>query len=136
MQIAFTISAFRRPGKMPESLAALGLVQSAASTFAWSVYEMVSRTQNIEEQLEAVRGVYELAEIPNLVPDGTLSFPEKGKSIEAGIALEFRSVPWPSFRKSQVLIYKHLETCLSSTLTRKTTLCATSRSVSFLDSSA
>ena len=91
-QIAFTISAFKRPGKMPESLAALGLVQSAASTFAWSVYEMVSRTQNIEEQLEAVRGVYALAEIPNLVPDGTLSFPEKGESIEAGIALEFRSV--------------------------------------------
>ena len=98
---------------MPESLAALGLVQSAASTFAWSVYEMVSRTQNIEEQLEAVRGVYELAEIPNLVPDGTLSFPEKGESTR-----------------------KDLETCPSSTLIPTTGLCATSRSVFFLGSSA
>ncbi|TFK83989.1 P-loop containing nucleoside triphosphate hydrolase protein [Polyporus arcularius HHB13444] len=91
-QIAFTISAFRRPASMPESLAALGLVQSAASTFAWSVYQLVSRTQGIDEQLQSVRNVYELEDIPNLVPDGTVSFPEKGESIETGIALEFRNV--------------------------------------------
>ncbi|RPD56246.1 P-loop containing nucleoside triphosphate hydrolase protein [Lentinus tigrinus ALCF2SS1-7] len=91
-QIAFTISAFRRPANMPESLAALGLVQSAASSFAWSVYEMVSRTNGIEEQIQAVRNVYELADIPNVVSDGTVAFPENGESIEAGIALEFRNV--------------------------------------------
>ncbi|RPD56250.1 HlyB/MsbA family ABC transporter [Lentinus tigrinus ALCF2SS1-7] len=91
-QIAFTVSAFRRPANMPESLAALGLVQSAASSFAWSVYEMVSRTQGIEEQLQAVCNVYELADIPNVVPDGTVPFPENGESIESGIALEFRNV--------------------------------------------
>ncbi|KAI0716191.1 P-loop containing nucleoside triphosphate hydrolase protein [Cerioporus squamosus] len=81
-QIAFTISAFRRPANMPESLAALSLVQSAASTFAWSIYELVSRTQGIDDQLRSVRNVYDLADIPNL----------KGESIEAGIALEFRNV--------------------------------------------
>ncbi|KAI0716185.1 P-loop containing nucleoside triphosphate hydrolase protein [Cerioporus squamosus] len=91
-QIAFTISAFRRPANMPESLAALSLVQSAASSFAWSIYELVSETQGIDDQLQSVRDVYELADIPNIVPDGTVSYPEQGESIEAGIALEFRNV--------------------------------------------
>ena len=77
---------------MPESLAALNLVQSAARSFAWSVYEMYARTQTIGSQLLAAKSVYEVGVIPNEVVDGTVTFPETTEQVRDGIGIEFRYI--------------------------------------------
>ncbi|RPD64048.1 HlyB/MsbA family ABC transporter [Lentinus tigrinus ALCF2SS1-6] len=92
-QIAFTVAALKRPKNMPESLASLNLVQAATRGFASSVFEMFARTQHIRSQLTALRDLYEMGNIPNIVPDGTLPFPvDPSDKTGSGISVEFRDV--------------------------------------------
>ncbi|KAI0757785.1 HlyB/MsbA family ABC transporter [Daedaleopsis nitida] len=91
-QIIFTLRAARYPASIPVSLASLNLVQDASSKFAWAVYDIIYRAKSVESQLTAVRKVYEVVKIPNLVPDGTVPFPEDTAQIRHGISLEFKDV--------------------------------------------
>lgn len=45
---------------------------------------------SIKDHIARVRNLYEVLEIPNKVPDGSVSFPENQKSLEIGISIEFR----------------------------------------------
>ncbi|RPD56235.1 P-loop containing nucleoside triphosphate hydrolase protein [Lentinus tigrinus ALCF2SS1-7] len=91
-QIIFTLRAAQYPMSIPVSLASLSLVQNAASNFVWSFHTMIYRMRRIEHQLTAVKKVYEVAKIPNVIPDGTIPFPEEASQIRSGVALEFRNV--------------------------------------------
>ena len=51
---------------------------------------MINKTQRIENQLASVRKVYEVVNIPNLVVDGTIPFPEDTAQIRLGVSLEFK----------------------------------------------
>ena len=75
---------------IPVSLASLSLVQDAATKFASSFSEMIYRMRNIERQLTSVKRVYEVVNIPNVLSDGTIPFPEDASQIRSGVALEFR----------------------------------------------
>ncbi|RPD78581.1 HlyB/MsbA family ABC transporter [Lentinus tigrinus ALCF2SS1-7] len=92
-QIAFTVAALKKPKNMPESLASLNLVQAATRGFASSVFEMYARTQRVGAQLTALRDLYEMGNIPNIVPDGTVPFPvDPSDKTGSGISVEFRDV--------------------------------------------
>ena len=58
--------------------------------FAWSFHTMIDRIRNIEHQLTSVKKVYEVVNIPNVLSDGTIPFPEEASQIRSGVALEFR----------------------------------------------
>ena len=75
---------------MAESLASLHLVQSTASGFAMTLRSLIASSHSIDGQLSAVRKAYTAGNIPNTVPDGTVSFPSDPEKIKAGIELEFR----------------------------------------------
>ena len=51
---------------------------------------MIYRIRNIEHQLTSVKKVYEVVNIPNVLSDGTIPFPEDASQIKSGVALEFR----------------------------------------------
>ena len=51
---------------------------------------MIYRIRNIEHQLTSVKKVYEVVNIPNVLSDGTIPFPEEASQIRSGVALEFR----------------------------------------------
>ncbi|TFK85028.1 P-loop containing nucleoside triphosphate hydrolase protein [Polyporus arcularius HHB13444] len=94
-QIIFTFRAAQYPASIPISLASLSLVQDAATKFVWSFHAIIYRTRGIEHQLTAVKKVYEVVKIENMVAEGTIPFPEEASQIRSGVALEFRNV---SFR--------------------------------------
>lgn len=43
-------------------------------------------------QIESIRKLYEPVNIQNVIPDGTVSFPEETTTLKSGIELEFRWV--------------------------------------------
>ncbi|KAI0762249.1 P-loop containing nucleoside triphosphate hydrolase protein, partial [Fomes fomentarius] len=92
LQIIFTLCAAHCPATIPISLASLTLVQGAARDFAWKVYKIVRDTREFDKQLRAIRKIYEVINIPNLVPDGVIPFPEDTAKIRCGISIEFRNV--------------------------------------------
>ncbi|KAI0638774.1 P-loop containing nucleoside triphosphate hydrolase protein [Trametes polyzona] len=91
-QIVFTLRAVQYPASMPVSLASLEMVQKSTNDFAYSMFELVSSTQNFAAQLGEVRKLYEVVNMPNKVLDGTVSFPEDTAQVRHGVALEFRNV--------------------------------------------
>ena len=54
------------------------------------MYEIVQRTKSVGHQLESVKKLYEVVNIPNAVKDGSVSFPEDTAQLRSGIELEFR----------------------------------------------
>ncbi|KAI0353204.1 P-loop containing nucleoside triphosphate hydrolase protein [Trametes cingulata] len=94
-QIVFTLRAVRYPASMPISLASLQMMQETTNSFAYNLFELMHSSQTFASQLAQVRKLYEVAEVPNKVQDGTIPFPEDASQIRSGIALEFRNV---SFR--------------------------------------
>ncbi|KAI0757800.1 P-loop containing nucleoside triphosphate hydrolase protein [Daedaleopsis nitida] len=94
-QIVFTLRSIQYPASMPASLASLNLLQQTTSQFSWTVWRLFDQTSSISDQLSAVRKMYEVANIPNRIVDGTVPFPEDAEKIRHGISLEFRNV---SFR--------------------------------------
>ncbi|KZT68757.1 P-loop containing nucleoside triphosphate hydrolase protein [Daedalea quercina L-15889] len=94
-QIVFTLRAVRYPASIPVSLASLNLIQHTASSFGWTVYRFIDQFGSIADQLATVRKLYDIVNIPNRIPDGTVPFPEDAQKAKAGIDVEFRNV---SFR--------------------------------------
>jgi len=94
-QIVFTLRAVQYPASIPVSLASLNLIQHTASSFGWTVYRFFDQFGSIADQLATVRKMYDIVNIPNRVPDGTVPFPEDAQKAKAGITVEFRNV---SFR--------------------------------------
>ncbi|KAF8724831.1 hypothetical protein AX14_008579 [Amanita brunnescens Koide BX004] len=94
-QIVFTLGVIQDPASMPITLASLNLIMNAAND-ALDAYQGIADVDgSIKDHIARVRNLYEVLEIPNKVPDGSVSFPENQKSLEIGISIEFRSV---SFR--------------------------------------
>ncbi|OSD05596.1 P-loop containing nucleoside triphosphate hydrolase protein [Trametes coccinea BRFM310] len=91
-QIIFTLRAVQYPANMPVSLASMQMVREMANTFTWNIYELFMSTESFGDQLETVRKLYEVANVPNKVPDGTVPFPEDTAQIRTGFSLEFRNV--------------------------------------------
>ncbi|KAI0656859.1 P-loop containing nucleoside triphosphate hydrolase protein [Cubamyces menziesii] len=94
-QIVFTLRAVQYPASMPVSLASLNLLQQTTSQFSYTLWRFFEQTGSVTEQLATVRKLYDVAHIPNRVPDGTVPFPEDAQKIRNGVELEFRNV---SFR--------------------------------------
>lgn len=92
VQIVFTLRAVQYPASMPVSLASLNLLQQSTSQFSFMVWRFFDQTSSITEQLATVRKLYEVANIPNRIKDGTVPFPEDAQKIRNGVALEFRCV--------------------------------------------
>ncbi|KAI0716195.1 P-loop containing nucleoside triphosphate hydrolase protein, partial [Cerioporus squamosus] len=63
------------PASMPVSLASLNLLQQSTSQFSFMA-------SSITEQLATVRKLYEVANIPNRIEDGTVPFPEDAQDQE------------------------------------------------------
>ncbi|KAI9062263.1 P-loop containing nucleoside triphosphate hydrolase protein [Trametes sanguinea] len=91
-QIIFTLRAVQYPANMPISLASMQMVQETTNAFTWNIYELLMSTRSFSDQLETVRKLYEVAHVPNKVPDGTVPFPEDTAQIRTGFPLEFRNV--------------------------------------------
>ncbi|KAH9891326.1 P-loop containing nucleoside triphosphate hydrolase protein [Cubamyces lactineus] len=94
-QIVFTLRAVQYPASMPVSLASLNLLQQTTSQFSYTLWRFFDQTGSVTEQLATVRKLYDVAHIPNRIPDGTVPFPEDAQKIRNGVELEFRNV---SFR--------------------------------------
>ncbi|KAL7285975.1 hypothetical protein ACG7TL_001090 [Trametes sanguinea] len=94
-QIVFTLRAVQYPASMPVSLASLNLLQQTTSQFSYTLWRFFEQTGSVTEQLATVRKLYDVAHIPNRIPDGTVPFPEDEQKIRNGVSLEFRNV---SFR--------------------------------------
>jgi len=90
VQIVFTLRAVQQPLSIPVSLASLHLVQQASSSFMGSVRSLLEQTGNMSDRLSALRQLYEVGNIANVVADGTTPFPENEQSMRDGIAVEFR----------------------------------------------
>ncbi|KAI9062254.1 P-loop containing nucleoside triphosphate hydrolase protein [Trametes sanguinea] len=91
-QIFFTLRAVQYPANMPVSLASMQMVQETTNAFTWNIYELLMSTRSFSDQLETVRKLYEVANVPNKVPDGTVPFPEDYSADQDGFPLEFRNV--------------------------------------------
>ncbi|EIW65305.1 P-loop containing nucleoside triphosphate hydrolase protein [Trametes versicolor FP-101664 SS1] len=88
-QMFFTLRAVQHPASMPVSLASLQMVQESTNTFAFCMLELMHSTRTFAAQIGEVRKLYEVASVPNKVPDGTVPFPEDAAQIRSGVALEF-----------------------------------------------
>ena len=77
--------AARTPERWAESLASLHLVQTTATGFAFSVFSVIQTSRNMDYQLRSIRQIYKLGTIPNMIPDGTLAFPQNPEEVENGI---------------------------------------------------
>ena len=92
MKIIFTLRAVQYPSTIPVTLASLHLIQSTVSSFTHSLVTFFDQFGSVAENLDAIRKLYEVKNIPLRIVDGTLPFPENTQDIQSGIALEFRSV--------------------------------------------
>ena len=92
LQVVFALRAVQQPSTIPISLASLHLMQEASDLFMAHVTTLLSQTRNFSEQLLDLRKLFEAANIPNKIADGTVPFPENQQSIRDGISLEFRYV--------------------------------------------
>lgn len=91
-QIIFALRAAQYPASIPVTLASLTLIQSTVSSVTGSMTFFFDSFGSISEQLEAIRNLYEVKNIPNRIEDGEESFPENSRTMSSGITVEFRSV--------------------------------------------
>lgn len=61
-----------------------------SENFAWAIRDLINQTGSIADQLETVRKLYQVGDIPNKVSDGDQPYPEDQQQIKSGITLEFR----------------------------------------------
>lgn len=61
-----------------------------SENFAWAIRDLLNQTGSIADQLETVRKLYQVGDIPNKVADGDHPYPEDQQQIKSGITLEFR----------------------------------------------
>ncbi|KAG6864837.1 hypothetical protein C0991_006861 [Blastosporella zonata] len=89
-QIVFTLRAVQYPASIPLSLASLNLITQTAAGFTNTLVSLYDDTGSLAQKIADVRRLYEVANIPNRVEDGTQPYPEDEKSLEMGISVEFR----------------------------------------------
>uniref|UniRef100_A0A0W0G9X5 Putative P-loop containing nucleoside triphosphate hydrolase protein n=1 Tax=Moniliophthora roreri TaxID=221103 RepID=A0A0W0G9X5_MONRR len=94
-QIVFTLRAVQYPSSIPLSLASLNLITQTATTFSHTLFNLFSQTGSVADSFATIRQLYEIMEVPNRIADGDIPFPENTRSLQYGIAVEFRNV---SFR--------------------------------------
>ena len=90
MQIFFALRAVQKPSSIPVSLASLSLIEENTAGLSFTIYRFVEQTGSIAEQLGTIRKFYEIMNIPNKIPDGTIPFPEDTNKIKSGVSVEFR----------------------------------------------
>ncbi|TRM62953.1 P-loop containing nucleoside triphosphate hydrolase protein [Schizophyllum amplum] len=91
-QIVFTLRAVQFPSSIPVSLASLNLITQTTTEFTMVLYRLFEQTGSIAEKFASVRKMYEVASIPNRVPDGRERFPEDRETLRMGVEVEFRDV--------------------------------------------
>ncbi|EED84738.1 predicted protein [Postia placenta Mad-698-R] len=87
-QVVFALRAVQYPASIPVSLASLQLIRQTATSFGSDVAYFIETFGSMAEQLSRARQLYEVAEIPNVVPDGHEPFPENVQKARAGLAVE------------------------------------------------
>ena len=88
--VVFAIRAVNQPSTIPVSLTSLNFITQTTSTFSHRVFRVFQQTGAIADSVAAVRKLYQILEVPNKVPDGTVPFPEDAQKISHGMSLEFR----------------------------------------------
>ncbi|KAH7911825.1 P-loop containing nucleoside triphosphate hydrolase protein [Hygrophoropsis aurantiaca] len=91
-QIVFTLRAVQYPASIPLSLASLTLINQTANSFSASLFHFFGESFSLAEQFSSVRKMYEIANVPNRIPDGKEPYPENQQSLATGISVEFRNV--------------------------------------------
>ncbi|KAG6831639.1 hypothetical protein H0H92_008716 [Tricholoma furcatifolium] len=106
-QIVFTLRAVQYPASIPVSLASLNLITQTATGFTNTLVSLYDETGSLTQKIADVRRLYEVANIPNRVADGTEPFPEDANCLAMGISVEFRNV---SFRypSSEAYALRHV----------------------------
>ena len=92
IQVAYLLKSAARPETIPTCIATIGLVKSTNQGFIYALQMMFYHARSIGDQLHNIRQLYEIHEIQNKVPNGTISFPEDSRSLASGITVEFRHV--------------------------------------------
>ena len=93
IQVALVFQVLQNPGRLAEYIASIHLVQTTASSFSMAVNRVYGSAIGLKQQLEDLRKAYTAGDIPNVVRDGTVSFPSRPRTAVSGIALEFRYDP-------------------------------------------
>lgn len=103
----------QHPASIPISLASLNLITQTTQTFTFKIFNLFEETGSISDKLSNVRKVYEVAVIPNRIPDGKTPFPEDHQSLNMGLSIEFRylrSFRSPSFLTQIILEMSRFDT--------------------------
>ncbi|EED84781.1 predicted protein [Postia placenta Mad-698-R] len=93
-QIVFALRAVQHPAHIPVSLASLNLIQGTTQRFGFTMYRFMEQFGSIADQLGNVRKLYEVVNISNKIPDGTVPFPEVAQKVKTGVSVEFRNVSY------------------------------------------
>lgn len=93
-QIVFALRAVQHPAHIPVSLASLNLIQGTTQRFGFTMYRFMEQFGSIADQLGNVRKLYEVVNISNKIPDGTVPFPEVAQEVKTGVSVEFRNVSY------------------------------------------
>lgn len=88
-QIAFMLSAVRKPTTVPLSFISLTLIGHTSNSFI-STHVSQSGLFHLAAIFAGVRNIYELKNVRNKVVDGTERFPENQQSLSSGVSVEFR----------------------------------------------
>ncbi|KAG2030068.1 P-loop containing nucleoside triphosphate hydrolase protein [Suillus americanus] len=90
-ELAFVLSAVRKPMTVPLSFASLVLIEHTSDAFI-STHLSPYRMFSLAAILASLRNLYEFQNVQNKVVDGTERFPESQQSLSSGISVEFRNV--------------------------------------------
>jgi hypothetical protein len=89
LKIAFALNALRTPSRIPLSLATLELVLSQVGRFTDLLMSFMQKTGSLRSQIAAIRMLYTVNQLPNLVKDGYKELSCGGK----GVSVEFEVCP-------------------------------------------
>ncbi|KAG1845090.1 P-loop containing nucleoside triphosphate hydrolase protein [Suillus subalutaceus] len=90
-EIAFMLSAVRKPMTVPLSFASLVLIEHASNSFI-STHLSRYKVFSLAVIFASLRNLYESKNVQNKVVDGMERFPESQESLSSGISVEFRNV--------------------------------------------
>ena len=91
-EVFYLLRAAEHPASIPVSIASMRLVQDTTSSFTSAFMGFLNASGSIAERFHKIRQLYEIANIPNDVVDGNISFPEDRQSLKSGMSVEFRFV--------------------------------------------
>src|ERR1700753_182179 len=83
LYVAYLLKCAAHPETIPAALATVRLIQSTNQGFIYELQMILFHARSIGDQFNKIRQMYEIHEIQNKVPDGTISFPEDSRSLES-----------------------------------------------------